>query len=144
MSQYAELNTTMEEAAFATAAGKTIEQIVKICGVDRRTVCRWRREPQFLRAVQDFREQLFAQVIGKVGEGANKAIDTLIALCDSESEPMRLEAATTLLEACAGKVDLAQLAKEAGVQLDGEPRGDSQQPQILVVPKVRQEIADAV
>lgn len=136
MSNYAELSFEMQQAAIATAAGESVERIMALVKLSKRTIDRWRREPAFLRAVKFYRSELFSQIVSKIGTGGCKAIDTLIKLCDNESALIQLEATKILLNACAGNIDVAELIRNVNApEVDDRPK---------IVHRFRDEIADSV
>jgi len=82
----------------ALAGGATVRDAARRAHVGERTVYRRLDEPDFRRQVQDARADMVAQAVGKLADAATKAVETLSALLDGESESVRLGAARAILE----------------------------------------------
>lgn len=83
----------------ALAAGLTVQEAAKQCGVGERTIYRWKRNPDFAKAVDDARTELIGRTVGRLSDSATTAVQTLRELLSPTQPPsVRLGAAKAVLE----------------------------------------------
>lgn len=70
---------------------------LELAGVSRETYRRWRRNPAFVAALKQAREDAFREALDTLKCSVSKAVITLMNLMDSSSEPVRCRAADCLL-----------------------------------------------
>lgn len=85
------LSETQKIAAIALAEGKTRDEAAQQAGVDRTTVFRWLRKPEFVEAYKSMANIAMQALLGK-------AVATLEASLRSESEWVRMNAARMIID----------------------------------------------
>lgn len=99
-----------EAVALALAGGASVREASEPNGVGSRTVWRWLAEDDaFTARVQELRQELFGQAVGKLCKLSGKSADTLGTLLDSETETTRLTAARAILDSGPKLRDAADL-----------------------------------
>ena len=93
-------NASKDAAALALAFGATQSEAGETAQVSRKTVYRWRQEPDFLRLVADVRRAGLDSAIGKISGRITEAADALTALAvePHDSGPTRLGAIRLMME----------------------------------------------
>jgi hypothetical protein len=103
--------TQRDAAALAIARGLHVKTAAHETGVGLRTLHRWLAEDQaFRRRVDELREGLFSQAVGRLSDLTGRAADTLGALLDTGDERIRLQTARTILEAATHLRHLAEVS----------------------------------
>jgi transposase-like protein len=87
-----------ERAALMLAGGKSVAAVARELGCGVRTVYDWLGDSKYRSLVSRFRHRMLDRAIGLIAASTNKAVVTLRKLLDSESEGIRLKAATSLLD----------------------------------------------
>lgn len=90
-----------DKAALLLAAGQSTDVAGRAVGVDGRTVRRWRAEDSDFRArVDQARQAMFDAALGRAVDAAASMVDALrvIALDEGEESPVRVRAATAVLD----------------------------------------------
>jgi transposase-like protein len=87
-----------EELIRALAAGATVRRAAERAGVDERTVYRRLADPDFRRAVSEARDRTFDSARGQLAGLADRAIETLERLMESDKPSVALGAAKAVLE----------------------------------------------
>jgi hypothetical protein len=82
----------------ALSTGATHEEAAGHGKVSERTIRRWLTKPAFKRRLNAARAQLLESTIGKLSGKMMRAVETLEALLDAESETVRLGAARSIIE----------------------------------------------
>ena len=104
-------NSRDEACAIGRAAGRPIAAIAAAIGASDRSVYRALAKPDVVARVQDLRRQAVDQAVGRLGELATAATDTLGELLDAEHQgAVRLGAA--------GRILSALLATRAAVDIE--------------------------
>ena len=85
------LNEKQKLAAAALADGSTRDKAAEIAGVDRTTVFRWLRNPDFVTAYKSLAQSTLESLIGK-------AVNTLESMLSSDNEWVRMNAAKTIID----------------------------------------------
>lgn len=122
----ADIGSTKGEAALivALAGGATIRDAARRASIGERTVYRRLDEPDFRQQVQAARADMVAQAVGKLADAATKAVDTLSALLDGDSESVRLGAARAILEIGTKLRDATEFeARLAALEATAQARG---------------------
>ncbi len=89
--------TPRDAAALALARGCSHTEAATLAGCHRTSITRWQREPDFREQVAAHRREVLTQATSRLGDRVVKAIDTLTALLESETEGVKLQAARALL-----------------------------------------------
>lgn len=81
-------------------AGRNTTEIAEELGVDRITVWRWRREPEFAEELANIQQQILSDVHDQVLASALKSIGVIVEIRDDEKQSgfTRLRAAVAILE----------------------------------------------
>jgi HEAT repeat protein len=87
-----------EALALALAAGRTVREACRECGISERTAYRRLEDPTFRHLVTEARSEMIKRAVGALADDAVKAADTLRNLLKAESENIRLGAARSILE----------------------------------------------
>ena len=104
-------NSRDEACAIGRAAGRPIAAIAAAIGASDRSVYRALAKPDVIARTQDLRRQAVDQAVGRLGELATAATDTLGELLDAEHQgAVRLGAA--------GRILSALLATRAAVDIE--------------------------
>lgn len=83
----------------ALAAGLTIRETAQQTGVSEGTIYRWRRKPDFTKAVESARSELISNTVGRLSDSATAAVAVLRRLLSEDTPPsVRLGAARAILE----------------------------------------------
>jgi hypothetical protein len=92
--------TQRDAAALAIARGQNVKTAAEETGVGLRTLHRWLAEDQaFRQRVDELRDTLFSQALGRLSELTGQAAETLGGLLGSKDEKIRLQTACTVFEA---------------------------------------------
>ncbi|HEY1376629.1 MAG TPA: helix-turn-helix domain-containing protein [Gemmataceae bacterium] len=83
--------------AMALAAGFPQGEAAERVGVNRRTVYRKLRRPEFRRLVADLRGELVARALGRLADNMTRAADALAALLDTADDRVRLRTARAVI-----------------------------------------------
>lgn len=85
----------------ALAAGKPVIEAAALAGMSERSA--WRRiaDPDVPRAVRELRTRMVERAVGRLTDGLSDAVDTLRISLTSETEAIRLRAATAILDQAA-------------------------------------------
>jgi hypothetical protein len=117
-----------DAAALAIARGLNVKTAARETGVGLRTLHRWLTEDQgFRHRVDELREGLYAQALGRLSDLHGRAADTLGALLDARDERVRLQAARTVFEAAGHLRQMTELSSRMAAleqQLEQERRSD--------------------
>jgi hypothetical protein len=120
--------TQRDAAALAIARGLNVKTAAQETGVGLRTLHRWLAEDQaFRRRVDDLREGLFAQAVGRLSDLTGRAADTLGALLDARDERVRLQAARSVFDAAGHLRQMTEMSSRMAAlerQLEQERRSD--------------------
>jgi hypothetical protein len=96
--------------ALAVAQGLSHEEAARRCHVSSATLSRRKRQPAFLALVEQARQDLWREAIGKASANVTQAVETLVAICESgQSEAVRVQAAGRLLDLVNGHLTGAGL-----------------------------------
>ena len=88
-----------DAAALAIARGQNVKTAAKETGVGLRTLHRWLTKDQdFQRRIDELRDDLFSQAVGRLSDLSGRAADTLGELLGSKDEKVRLQACRAVLE----------------------------------------------
>lgn len=93
------------------ARGASQTEAGKAAGVGRKAVYSRLQKPEFRKAIEDFRNSLFDQVIGRLASGIGKSVDRLGYLVDHATPQTAAQVA-----AAKSYVDLAIKFKELNIQ----------------------------
>lgn len=85
-------------AALSLATGMTVRAAAKRAKVGERTLYSWLRKPAFKRRVNELRNRLVSESIGKLSKSMSSAAGVLEKLLRSKKEETRLRAARAILE----------------------------------------------
>ena len=80
------------------AGGSTVKHVSVELKVGQRTVYDWIDDPKYKLLIARFRRRMLDRAVGLMTEATTKAVMTLRKLLDSEDEPIRLRAASSLLD----------------------------------------------
>jgi hypothetical protein len=99
-----------QAAVALMAAGLSYDDITRRLRVSKRSLVRWRGDPEFTAAVRRARSQLGEQLVGRIAAEAASTVDVLVTLRDgSASEATRLGACRVLLEKSLLVLDQAEI-----------------------------------
>jgi hypothetical protein len=106
------LTNKQEVAALLLAEGESIKDAAAQAGCSERAVQLWQRDrADFRSRVQQLRDELFGEAVGRLSAAAGQAVDTLVDLLGSCTPGVRLQAARSILESAS---NLRQLVDFAG------------------------------
>lgn len=97
------LGDAQKIAAIALAEGKTREEAAREAGVDRTTVFRWLRKPEFVAAYKSVAQLSMEALLGK-------AVSSIEAMLGSKNEWVRLGAARMIIDHVIPHVEAANSA----------------------------------
>ena len=119
--------TQREVAALAIARGLNVKTAAEETGVGLRTLHRWLADDQaFRRRIEELREGLFSQAVGRLSDLAGQAADTLGALLLSKDDKVRLQAVRTVFEAAGNLRQMTEWsARLAALEQQFEEQGDT-------------------
>jgi hypothetical protein len=66
-----------EVAALALAVGKSVRTAAQVAGVGERTLYSWMKRPVFQRRVDELRERLVSEAVGRLGKAMTGATNDL-------------------------------------------------------------------
>jgi transposase-like protein len=98
-------------ALLLVAAGRGSIEVANELGVDRTTVWRWRRRPDFQEELGELQGQQRTELHDKVQKLANKAVDVLESVMDDAEA-----GGSARVQACRAALDLAGLGRGQPVQ----------------------------
>jgi hypothetical protein len=87
-----------ETLILALAAGKSVPEAAKTCGVSERTVYRRLDDPAIRKKIQTLRTEMLTQTLGRMVDGMTDAADVLRTLLNAKSESVALGACRAMLE----------------------------------------------
>ncbi|MBK1643590.1 hypothetical protein CKO25_02735 [Thiocapsa imhoffii] len=94
------LTEAQTEAANLIAQGVKAVDVAEAVGVDESTVSRWRRKAPFAALVQRINSEAHLEVIGRMTDLTNRALDVLEDLLDYRHDPgVKLRAAIAIVNA---------------------------------------------
>jgi hypothetical protein len=120
-----------ERAAVGLAAGLAVRAVAHDCGVTERTVYTWLADVAGFKAhVTRLKDDAVAVATARLSSAAGRAADTLVGLLDSTDEPVKLRAATSLLDMMMKTREHSELAgrlaaMEARLAESGDGRASS-------------------
>jgi hypothetical protein len=125
-----EFNARQESVAVLLASGRSIRDAAAETTVGERTIHTWLNEPGFRAAVSGLRDRLLAETVGRLTQAATRAATALEGLLDSESESIRLRAATAILDGMIRSREHGELADRVAEleQRLAESEGDQERP----------------
>jgi transposase-like protein len=116
------LSPKQEAVCVLLAGGSSVEAAARKLSVSVTQIWEWKRtEPAFDARVRELRALVTSQAVGVLVEGMVEAARALRKLLKSESEPMRLKAADSLLNHGAQLSALSEL-QDRVAQLEGSRR----------------------
>ncbi|HEX7787181.1 MAG TPA: hypothetical protein VF653_13260 [Methylomirabilota bacterium] len=80
------------------AAGTPVKEAARLSGFSKRTVERRLDDPEFRDRVAQAREHMLAKATDGLAKAADKAVETLRALLDAESDTVKLGASRAILD----------------------------------------------
>jgi Helix-turn-helix of insertion element transposase len=86
-----------EPAAVALAAGRTLTEAAAAAGVDTRTLYRWRQDPEFAARVNELRDAVLAEALGRLVTSSTAAVDKLVELLGCTNPLVSIQAARSIL-----------------------------------------------
>ncbi|MBP3959869.1 hypothetical protein J8F10_31865 [Gemmata sp. G18] len=98
-----------EALAAQIAAGKTLKEAAEATGVAERTTRRRMQNPQFRAMVADLRGQMIGRACGELADAMGAAAKTLRELLGSETEGIKLRAASEILSHGLKVMEIAEL-----------------------------------
>jgi hypothetical protein len=106
-----ELSPRQRTALEAILAGRTCAAAASAAGVTERTLFAWRRQPGFVRALQEGQDDIFASSRGDLRATAGDAVKALREIINQESAPAsaRVRAALGTLEYLHRTVELEEM-----------------------------------
>ena len=107
-------NIQWDSAILALIQHSTHEKAAKAAGVNPATLYRWQKIPEFQKALQEARRQVFGQATGRLQLAASIAVDTLIAIMQDPKAGVggRVQAAKCVLESSRQSLALEDLKIE--------------------------------
>ncbi|SDX69145.1 helix-turn-helix domain-containing protein [Thiocapsa roseopersicina] len=94
------LTDQQTRAARLLAEGRAAVEVAQAVGVDESTISRWRRKAPFGALVQAFHAKANIEVMGRMTDLTNRALDVLDSLLtNSSNHSVRLRAAVAILSA---------------------------------------------
>jgi hypothetical protein len=99
----------VQAAALAFATGKTVAEAAEASSTSVRELYRWRKKPAFQRLVARRRDEITAEVVGRLCALGNKAVATLDVLMDDPLPRIRLGAAKAVMESLVKATDLIEV-----------------------------------
>jgi HEAT repeat protein len=113
------------------AKGASHGEAARGAGVDKRTIQRWLKEPEFRDDIETFRAGMLSSSAGQLCQASNDAVQTLQKLLKDESASIKLGAARAILdsvirirELCVIEGRLTELESEMAIakaQTTGRP-----------------------
>lgn len=79
-------------------ASNTHKEAAKKIGISQKQLCHWLQDKTFKQELESYRDLLIAEAVNQIAKNISKAVETLIALLDSEAENTRRMAAKDILE----------------------------------------------
>jgi len=98
-------------AALAVAAGKPIATAAAEAGIGERTLYTWLRKTEFKRRVDELRDRLVSEAVGKLSKSMGSAADVLEKLLRSRDEGTRLKSSRAILELAVRLRDHDEMAR---------------------------------
>jgi len=90
--------TKKHDAVLAVIQEPTLSEAATRVGVSSSTLNRWRREPEFDRALREARRELFDRALIDLRRAGSQAVQTLVRNLDCGNPGTEIKAATTLVE----------------------------------------------
>jgi hypothetical protein len=98
-----------ELLAFAIAQGKQIKDAASEADLSASRAYVIAREESFRQRVSEIRQTVLDGAVGKLNDAIGKAVDTLVAVLDADSERDRVAAAKAIIAALAPVSELGEL-----------------------------------
>jgi transposase-like protein len=98
--------------ALALAAGASVREAARDCGVGARTVHRWLTDPAFQQRVAELRAQMLDRAVGRLAGATCQATEVLRGLLNSDDERKALSAARAILESAIKFREALELAQK--------------------------------
>jgi len=113
----ANLTATQKRAVSALLSCRSIQEASDKARVSRRTVHRWLRDPEFVRALESASHDLLESTTRRLVNMTTKSLDALEGVLDDASKPdgVRVRAAVSILNAVLAVRELTQLERELSV-----------------------------
>lgn len=107
------LSRKHEQAIAALLTNSTISQAAQEVGVGQVTLWRWMKNPEFLEAYREIKNQAVGQAITKLQKASGEAVETLrTIMLDTESPiPSRVTAAKSIIEMALKAVEIEDIVK---------------------------------
>jgi hypothetical protein len=92
------MTAKQQKAIEALLSEPSIRQAAVLAGLGEKTIRRWLRCPEFSRAYQEARQQVFADALSDLRAATRDSVDALRKAVREETGALRVKAATTVLE----------------------------------------------
>jgi len=92
------MTVKQQKAIEALLSEPSIRQAAAVAGLGEKTIRRWLRQPEFSRAYQEARRQVFADALADLRVATHDAVEALRKVVREETGALRVKAARTVLE----------------------------------------------